>query len=68
MTIKELKQLIDEFEKDGKHCMGVHLPKNVAIEIQKELTNLYRFNQKDLTTIYGVEILSTNADIIKFEV
>lgn len=37
MALKELKFLIDEFEKDGKHCMGVNLPENAAAELRREL-------------------------------
>ena len=68
MTLKELKILIHEFEKNGKHCMGINLPANIATELRKELHQLYGSDPgESLPTLFGVEVLSTNAPILSFE-
>tara|TARA_B100000315_G_scaffold231738_1_gene243305 strand:+ start:145 stop:354 length:210 start_codon:yes stop_codon:yes gene_type:complete len=68
MTLKELKILINEFEKDGKHCMGVNLPENIAIELRRELHQLYGKDPgENLPTLFGVEVLSINAPTLSFE-
>jgi|TARA_Y100000294_G_scaffold167846_1_gene177432 hypothetical protein len=68
MTLKELKILINEFEKDGKHCMGVNLPENIAIELRRELHQLYGKDPGEhLPTLFGVEVLSINAPTLSFE-
>lgn len=68
MTLKELKLLIDEFEKDGKHCMGVNLPENIANQLRRELHQMYGFDPgKDLTTLFGIEVLSIDSEKLTFE-
>jgi|TARA_Y100000294_G_scaffold134069_1_gene126661 hypothetical protein len=68
VTLKELKILIHEFEKNGKHCMGVNLPENIAIELRRELHQLYGKDPgENLPTLFGVEVLSTNAPTLSFE-
>jgi hypothetical protein len=68
VTLKELKVLINEFEKNGKHCMGVNLPENIAIELRRELHQLYGKDPgENLPTLFGVEVLSTNAPTLSFE-
>ncbi len=68
MTLKELKKRMEEFEAGGRHCMGVHLPADVAAQLRRELHHLYnRDPGKDLTTLFGVQVLSTDAPELKFE-
>ena len=46
---------------------GVHLPADVAAKIRRELHLLYgRDPGEGLTTLYGLEVLSTDAPKIKF--
>lgn len=68
MTIKELKVLIDEFEKNGKHCMGVNLPENVATELRRELHQMYGIDPgMNLSTLFGIEVLSIDFKNLTFE-
>lgn len=68
MTLKELKVLINKFEKDGRLCMGVHLPANIAAQLRKELHQLYDIDPgENLTTLFGLQVLSTNAPTLSFE-
>lgn len=66
--MKEFKQLLQRFEADGRHAMGVELPARVAAELRWELYQLYGADPgKELTTLFGVAVLSTDADQIRFE-
>ena len=66
--IKEIKRLKEEFEAKHGSCMGVHLPANIAKKIRWELHNLYGQDPGEgLTTLFGIEVISTDAPEIKFE-
>ena len=68
MTLKELKILINEFEKDGKHCMGINLTKDIASGLRRELHNMYGIDPgESLTTLFGKEVLSFDAETLSFE-
>ncbi|MFQ5586318.1 MAG: hypothetical protein ACE5GF_05800 [Thermodesulfobacteriota bacterium] len=67
-TLKEFKRLKEEFEAKNRFCMGVHLPADIAKKIRRELHQLYGKDPGDgLTTLFGIEVLSTDAPEIKFE-
>ncbi len=66
--IKELKRLKEAFEAEHHSCMGVHLTADIAEKIRRELHSLYGQDPGEgLTTLFGIEVLSTNAHEIKFE-
>lgn len=66
-ALHELKALKEQFEAENRFCMGVHLPADVAAKIRRELHLLYgRDPGEGLTTLYGLEVLSTDAPKIKF--
>ena len=68
MTLSEVKKLKNEFEADGSQAMGVHLTKEQSTELRRELHHLYGFdNGENLTTLYGIEVMSTDADSFSFE-
>ncbi|RMF87920.1 MAG: hypothetical protein D6739_00870 [Nitrospirae bacterium] len=67
-TISEVVRLRDAFEADGRQATGVHLPAEVARRIRWELHQLYGFDPgPELMTLYGMEVLSTDAEAIRFE-
>ena len=66
--IKELKKLKEEYEATHPSCNGVHLTADSAKKIRWELHNLYGQDPGEgLTTLFGIEVLSTNSPDIKFE-
>ncbi|MBF0447810.1 MAG: hypothetical protein HQL67_06380 [Magnetococcales bacterium] len=68
MTLSELKTLKNRFESDGSMAIGVHLTQEQAKALRRELHHLYGFdNGENLTTLYGVEVLATDAEALKFE-
>ncbi|MBF0449043.1 MAG: hypothetical protein HQL67_12670 [Magnetococcales bacterium] len=68
MTLSELKALKNSFEMDGSIAIGVHLTQEQAKALRQELYLLYGFdNGENLTTLYGVEVLAIDAEMLKFE-
>jgi len=68
MTLDEFKLLKDAFEADGKLALGVYLPAADAQELRRELTSYYAQDPGEwLTTLYGVQVLSIDADEVLFE-
>lgn len=68
MLLKEIKALKEKFEADGRHCMGIHLTVEMAEKLRKELHHYYgRDPGEGLMTLFGVEVLSTDAPELKFE-
>jgi hypothetical protein len=68
LTLKEFKKLLEAFEADGRQAMGIHLPADTAAVLRKELHHLYGFDPGEgLTTLFGLEVLSTDAPEIRFE-
>ncbi len=66
--IKELQRLKEAFEAKHHSCIGVHLTADIAEKIHWELHNLYGQDPGEgLTTLFGIEVLSTDAHEIKFE-
>ncbi len=66
--LKELKKKIDEFEKDGRYCMGINLTHEMAVEVRKELRYLYgRDLGENPTILFGKEVTSIDAPELSFE-
>jgi hypothetical protein len=66
--LKELKKKIDEFEKDGRYCMGINLPHDMAVELRKELRYLYgRDLGENPAILFGKEVISIDAPELSFE-
>ncbi len=67
-VLTEIKRLKEEFEADGSHCMGIHLTTDLAAEVRKELHDYYgRDLGEPMMTLFGAEVLSTDAPEISFE-
>lgn len=67
-TLEQFKALKDAYEADGRQALGVHLPASDAKELRRELTSYYAQDPGEwLTTIYGVQVLSIDADEFSFE-
>ncbi|MBF0614433.1 MAG: hypothetical protein G8237_05740 [Magnetococcales bacterium] len=66
-----LKQVLENkqlFEADGRQALGVHLPAELAKALRWELHQYYGNDPgADLTTLYGIEVLSVDAPEIRFE-
>ena len=66
--LKELKKKIDEFEKDGRYCMGINLTSDMAVEIRKELRYMYgRDLGENPCILFGKEVVSIDAPELSFE-
>jgi len=67
-AIHALTLLREQFEADGRLATGVHLPADLAAQIRWELHQMYGFDPGEgLMTIYGMEVLSTDAPEVRFE-
>lgn len=67
-VLKELKRKIEEVEKDGTQVIGVHLTKEMAQAIHWELKQMYGLDwDDDLTLLYGIEVVSQDADELILE-
>ncbi len=68
MTLAEIKRIKKEFEADGSQALEVHLTKEQAEELRRELHHLYGFdNGENLTTLYGMEVVDIDAEAFKIE-
>ncbi|MBF0609676.1 MAG: hypothetical protein G8345_01555 [Magnetococcales bacterium] len=68
MTLKELKALKEEFEKDGRQAMAVYLTSEQAKELRWEIHQLYGFDPGEmLTTLYGMSVAAIDAPTFRFE-
>lgn len=68
MTLDEFKVLKDAFEGDGRLALGVHLPSSDAKQLRQELTSFYAQDPGEwLTTLYGIQVLSIDAECFYFE-
>ncbi|MDH3976171.1 MAG: hypothetical protein OEV42_18015 [Deltaproteobacteria bacterium] len=65
--VKDIKKKMEEFEADGRHCMGIHLTSEMAAEVRKELQYLYGKDLGIPTLLFGREILSVDATELSFE-
>jgi len=66
--LKDIKKKMDAFEADGSHCMGINLPKEMAVEVRKELHYLYgRDLGENPTLLFGREVVSIDAPELSFE-
>jgi hypothetical protein len=66
-ALHELKALKEQYEAKNRFCMGVHLPADLAAKIREELHLMYGHDPgEDLMTLYGIEVLSTDAPKIRF--
>lgn len=69
MTFEEFKLLKEQFEADGKQAFGVYLTPEQAKSLRWELHQLYgRDLGEDFPTLYGLEVLGTKAEVLRFEV
>lgn len=67
-SLSMIKKLKEEFEADGRHCMGIHLPAELAAKVRHELHYYYgRDPGEQLMTLFGAEVVSTDAPELKFE-
>lgn len=68
MTLKEFSALKEDYERDGRQATGVRLTPDQARELRRELAHLYGQDPGErLTTLYGLEVLTIQADRIAFE-
>lgn len=68
MLLDEIKVLKEKYEANGRHCMGIHLTKEMAEKLRRELHHYYGEDPgMSLMTLFGLEVLSTNAAELKFE-
>ncbi|MBF0296907.1 MAG: hypothetical protein HQL96_17115 [Magnetococcales bacterium] len=66
--LKDLLARKNDFEADGHHALGVHLPTDWAKELRWELHQYYGKDPGErLTTIYGMEVLTLDAEELRFE-
>ncbi|MBF0181736.1 MAG: hypothetical protein HQM03_17090 [Magnetococcales bacterium] len=66
--LKDLLVLKNAFEADGQHALGVHLTPDWAKELRWELHQYYGKDPGErLTTVYGMEVLSLDAEEVRFE-
>ncbi|MBF0628614.1 MAG: hypothetical protein HQL91_10405 [Magnetococcales bacterium] len=66
--IKDILARKQAFEADGRQAMGVHLPQDLAKALRWELHQYYGADPgEELTTLYGMEVLSLNAAEVRFE-
>lgn len=67
-TLHEIKAKKEEFEKDGKHCMHIHLPAHIAEKARDELHQYYGHDPgEELMTLFGASVESIDAAELKFE-
>ncbi|MBF0341091.1 MAG: hypothetical protein HQL95_09050 [Magnetococcales bacterium] len=67
-NLKEILKCKLAFEADGKQAMGVNLPPELAKLVRWELHQYYGADPgEQLTTLYGMEVLSLDADEVSFE-
>ncbi|MBF0628876.1 MAG: hypothetical protein HQL91_11730 [Magnetococcales bacterium] len=56
------------FEADGRQALGVHLTPELTKAVRWELHQYYGADPgEQLTTLYGMEILSLDAPTLRFE-
>lgn len=68
MTLSELKKLKKDFEADGTQALGVSFTKEQSVELRRELHHYYGFdNGENLTTLWGMEVLDTDAESFSFD-
>ena len=68
ITLKEFTDFKKQFEADGRQATGVWLTPDQAVELRRELYNLYGEDPGDkLMTLYGLEVLSTEAKELRFD-
>ncbi|MBF0126270.1 MAG: hypothetical protein HQM02_03575 [Magnetococcales bacterium] len=66
--LKEVYRQKTVYEADGRHAMGVHLTPELAKELRWELHQYYGADPGErLMTIYGMEVLSLDAPVLRFE-
>ena len=67
-ALTEIKRKKDEFEEDGRHCMGINLTPALAKEVLKELCSYYgKTMDENHMTLFGAEVLSTDSEELSFE-
>lgn len=67
-SLKEVKEWRAKFEADGRQALGIHLTAAQAAALRDELHHLYGKDPGPrLTTLYGMEVLSVDAESLWFE-
>ncbi len=67
-TLSKIKQLKDEFEADGRHCMHIHLTADLAKKLRHELSCYYGQDPgEDLMTLFGASVESIDSPELVFE-
>ncbi|MEO5351637.1 MAG: triose-phosphate isomerase [Magnetococcus sp. XQGC-1] len=68
LSLVAFEQLKDKAEEGGRQVVGVHLTPDQAGFLRWELHQLYGKDPGEtLPTLYGVEVLSSNAQELRFE-
>lgn len=68
MNLKEFRALKEEYERDGRQAAGVRLTRAQAEQLRRELAHLYGQDPGErLTTLYGIEVVTIDADHCAFE-
>ncbi|MBF0308922.1 MAG: hypothetical protein HQL56_05280 [Magnetococcales bacterium] len=66
--LDRIKHLKTAFEAGGRQAMGIRLTPEQAVSLRWELHQMYGFDPgESLTTLYGLEVLSTEAEQLTFE-
>ena len=66
-TVLELKEGMERVEADGSLVVGIHIPPKMAKALHFELVQLYGADHgEDLILLFGAEVLSQDADELKF--
>ena len=67
-TLTMIKKEKEAFEAEGRHCMGICLTADLAEKVRRELHSYYgRDPGEQLMTLFGAEVVSTDAPELKFE-
>jgi hypothetical protein len=68
LSLVAFEQLKEKAEEEGRQVVGVHLTPDQAGFLRWELHQLYGKDPGEtLPTLYGVEVLSSNAQELRFE-
>jgi len=67
-VLHEIKARKEAFEQEVGHCMGIRLTPEMAAQVREELHRYYgRDPGEALMTLFGAEVVCTDADELGFE-
>ncbi len=66
-VVKELKAKMEHLESDGSQVIGIHLTAELSKAIRWELHQMYGVDYGDPSLLFGAEVLSHDADELRFE-